>query len=138
MAQPLPARPGDPIRDIDTPALVMEMEAFEDNLALMAAEARRMGVALRPHAKSNKCAEIARRQIEAGAIGICVQKVSEAVALAAEGIDDILICNELTSDRKIAALVELSGRFVSWPASTTWPTSPPSNAWPPWRRRPYR
>jgi D-serine deaminase-like pyridoxal phosphate-dependent protein len=111
MAQPQPARPGDSIRDIDTPALIMEMEAFEANLALMAVEARRLGVALRPHAKSNKCAEIAARQIAAGAVGVCVQKVSEAVALAAEGIGDILICNELTSDRKIAALVELSGRI---------------------------
>ena len=111
MTQPLPARPGDSIRDIDTPALIMEMEAFEANVAWMAAEARRLGVALRPHAKSNKCAEIAKRQIAAGAVGVCVQKVSEAVALAAEGIDDILICNELVSDRKIAALVQLSGRI---------------------------
>ena len=53
MTQPLPARVGDPIGDIDTPALVMEMEAFEANVALMAAEAARRGVALRPHAKSN-------------------------------------------------------------------------------------
>ena len=70
-----------------------------------------MGVALRPHAKSNKCAEIARRQIAAGAVGVCVQKVSEAMALAEAGIDDILICNELVGERKIAALVELSGRI---------------------------
>ena len=89
MTQPLPARVGDPIGDIDTPALVMEMEAFEANVALMAAEAARMGVALRPHAKSNKCAEIIRRQLAAGAVGVCVQKVSEAAALAAAGIADL-------------------------------------------------
>lgn len=111
MAQPLPARPGDSIRNIDTPALIMEMEAFEANLARMAAEASHLGVALRPHAKSNKCAEIARRQIAAGAVGVCVQKISEAIALAAEGVEDILICNELVTDRKIAALVDLSGKI---------------------------
>ncbi len=111
MTQPLPARVGDPIREIDTPALVMDIEAFEANVALMAAQAQRLGVALRPHAKSNKCADIARRQIAAGAVGVCVQKVSEAAALADEGIEDILICNELVGDRKIAALVELSSRI---------------------------
>jgi 3-hydroxy-D-aspartate aldolase len=111
MSQPVPARAGDSIRDIDTPALILEMEAFESNVALMAAQAGRMGVGLRPHAKSHKCAEIARRQIAAGAVGVCVQKVSEAAALAAEGIGDIVICNEVVGDRKIAALVALSGRI---------------------------
>ncbi len=111
MTQPVPARIGDTIDEIDTPALILELDAFEANVALMAAEAARMGVALRPHAKSNKCAEIARRQIAAGAVGVCVQKVSEAVALAEAGIDDILICNELVGKPKIAALVELSGRI---------------------------
>jgi len=111
VTQPLPARVGDSILDIDTPALVMDMAAFEANVARMAAQAQRLGVALRPHAKSNKCVEIARRQIAAGAVGVCVQKVSEAVALADEGIDDILICNEIIGDRKIAALVGLSSRI---------------------------
>lgn len=111
MSQPVPAKVGDPIDRIDTPALVVELESFEANVALMAREAARMGVALRPHAKSNKCAEIARRQLAAGAVGVCVQKVSEAVALADAGIDDILICNELVGERKIAALVALSRRI---------------------------
>ena len=111
MAQPVPARSGDPVAEIDTPALVLDLAAFDANVALMAAEAARMGVALRPHAKSHKCAEIARRQVRAGAVGVCVQKVSEAAALAEAGIDDILICNELVGDRKIAALVELSRRI---------------------------
>jgi 3-hydroxy-D-aspartate aldolase len=111
MTQPVPARVGDTIDEVDTPALILDLDAFEANVALMASEAARMGVALRPHAKSNKCAEIARRQIAAGAVGVCVQKVSEAVALAEAGIDDILICNELVGQHKIAALVELSGRI---------------------------
>ena len=111
MTQPLPARIGDPVEAIDTPALILDLDAFEANVALMAAEAARMGVALRPHAKSNKCAEIARRQLAAGAVGVCVHKVSDATALADAGIDDILICNELVGERKIAALVELSRRI---------------------------
>ena len=105
MTQPLPARAGDPIERIDTPALVLDLDVFEANLRRMAETASRLGVALRPHAKSHKCAEIARRQIAAGAVGVCVQKVSEAEALAAEGIRDILICNELVTARKVEALV---------------------------------
>lgn len=111
MAQPLPARIGDPVHQIDTPALILELDAFESNVALMAAEAARMGVALRPHAKSNKSADIVRHQVAAGAVGVCVQKVSEAMALADAGVDDITICNELVGEPKIAALVELSRRI---------------------------
>jgi 3-hydroxy-D-aspartate aldolase len=111
MAQPLPAQIGDRVHQVDTPALILELDAFESNVELMAAAAARMGVALRPHAKSNKCADIIRHQLAAGAVGVCVQKVSEAAALADAGIDDITICNELVGDRKIAALVELSRRI---------------------------
>ena len=107
MAQTRPARPGDPVAAIDTPALVLEMESFEANLAWMADEAARLGVVLRPHSKSHKCAEIARRQIAAGAVGVCVQKVSEAAALVAEGIGDVLICNELVRPAKIAELIRI-------------------------------
>jgi 3-hydroxy-D-aspartate aldolase len=111
MTQPMPARTGDPVHQVDTPALILELDAFESNVGLMADAAARMGVALRPHAKSNKCADIVRYQLAAGAVGVCVQKVSEAAALADAGIDDITICNELVGDRKIAALVELSRRI---------------------------
>ena len=110
MQQP-PARPGDPIDTIDTPALVLDLEAFDENVAAMAAEATRLGVALRPHAKSHKCAAIAQRQIEAGAVGICVQKIGEAAAFADAGIDDILVCNELVGAAKIEQLVALASRI---------------------------
>src|ERR1700728_3055155 len=74
-----------------TPALVIDLDRFEENIARMAQHARANNVALRPHAKTHKCAEIARRQIAAGARGICVAKLGEAEAFADAGIDSILI-----------------------------------------------
>jgi D-serine deaminase-like pyridoxal phosphate-dependent protein len=105
-----PAQPGDRLDEIDTPALILDLDAFESNLATMAALARQAGVRLRPHAKSHKCAQIALRQVASGAVGVCVQKVSEAEALADAGIDDILICNELVGARKVAAFAALHRR----------------------------
>ena len=83
--QTLPARVGDSVDDIDTPALVVDLDAFERNLDLMANAVRGAGVALRPHAKSHKCPDIAHAQIERGAVGICCQKVGEAEAFVAAG-----------------------------------------------------
>ena len=88
-------RPGDGVAAIDTPALVIDLDAMERNLAALAAFARRHGVRLRPHAKMHKSATIARLQMAAGAVGVCVQKTSEAEALAAAGIADIYISNEV-------------------------------------------
>src|SRR5258706_15589106 len=68
------------------------------------------GVHLRPHAKSHKCAEIARRQIAAGAVGVCCQKVSEAEALVEGGVQDVLVSNEIVGAPKIARLAALSRR----------------------------
>ena len=73
-----PARPGDSIEDVDTPALVVDLDVFERNLDLMANAVRGAGVVLRPHAKAHKCPDIAHAQIERGAVGICCQKVGEA------------------------------------------------------------
>ena len=77
------ARPGDHVSTIDTPALVLDLDALERNLARMAAFARAVGVRLRPHAKMHKSAEIARWQVAAGAAGVCVQKTAEAEAVRA-------------------------------------------------------
>ena len=93
----LPAGRGDAVESIDTPALVVDLDAMERNLEAMAAFARSHGVRLRPHAKMHKSATIARLQIDAGAVGVCVQKTSEAEALAAAGIDDIYISNEVST-----------------------------------------
>ncbi|THD79347.1 MAG: DSD1 family PLP-dependent enzyme [Phenylobacterium sp.] len=76
---------------IPTPAAVLDLDAFDRNVAKMAARAKAAGLALRPHAKSHKCAALARRQIEAGAVGICCAKLAEAEAMAAAGIETILV-----------------------------------------------
>ena len=76
---------------IPTPAAVLDLDAFERNVAKMAARARAAGLALRPHAKSHKCSAIALRQIEAGAVGVCCAKLGEAEALAAAGVGAILV-----------------------------------------------
>ena len=101
---------GDSVASIDTPALVVDLDAMERNLAAMAAFARVHGVRLRPHAKMHKCAAIARLQMAAGAIGVCVQKTSEAEALAVAGIDDIYISNEVIAPAKLARVAALARR----------------------------
>lgn len=102
------ARVGDPVDLIDTPALVIDLDAMERNLVRMADFARQHHMRLRPHAKMHKSAHIARLQVEAGAVGVCVQKLSEAQALAAGGVRDILISNELVDPRKLAELAALA------------------------------
>ena len=102
------ARIGDPLGAIDTPALVLDLEAFERNLQRMAAAVAGSAVRLRPHAKSHKCPEIAHRQVALGAVGICCQKVSEAAVFVAAGIADVLITNEVFGDAKIRHVMELA------------------------------
>jgi D-serine deaminase-like pyridoxal phosphate-dependent protein len=97
-----------PVTAIDTPALVLDLDAMERNLARMASFARRAGVRLRPHAKMHKSAELARLQISAGAVGVCVQKTSEAEALAAAGVDDLFISNEVVAPAKLARVAALA------------------------------
>jgi D-serine deaminase-like pyridoxal phosphate-dependent protein len=103
-----PARPGDPRHAVDTPALVVDLDAFEHNLDLMANAVRGSGLALRPHAKSHKCPDIAKAQIARGAIGICCQKVDEAAAFVEAGIADVLVTNEIVAPAKIARLARLA------------------------------
>jgi D-serine deaminase-like pyridoxal phosphate-dependent protein len=106
-----PPRPGDAVESIDTPALVIDLDRMEANLATMAAFARDHGVRLRPHAKMHKSATLARLQMAAGAVGVCVQKTSEAEALAAAGIADIYISNEVVDRAKLARVAALAGRI---------------------------
>ena len=110
MPQDPPARPGDAIDGIDTPALVVDLDAFERNLDLMANAVVGAGVALRPHAKSHKCPDIAFAQVQRGAVGICCQKVAEAEAFVAAGIRDVLVTNEIVGDAKLARLAGLARR----------------------------
>jgi D-serine deaminase-like pyridoxal phosphate-dependent protein len=104
------ARVGDPVAAIDTPALVVDLDALERNIATLAAFARAHRIALRPHAKTHKCSAIARMQIAAGAVGVCVQKVGEAEALAEGGVGDIYISNEVVDVGKLARVARLAGR----------------------------
>ncbi len=101
---------GDPVSAIATPALVIELDVLERNIERMAAWARGRGVKLRPHAKTHKSAEIARRQIAAGAVGVCVQKTSEALALAEAGVSDLYVSNEVLDPARLAELAALAGR----------------------------
>ena len=107
----VPARVGDALADVDTPALIVDLDKFDANIGrLMQAVAGR-NVRVRPHAKSHKCVEIARRQVAAGAVGICVQKTSEAEPFLAGGIGDVLVTNEVVGERKLARLAQLAARF---------------------------
>ncbi len=104
------ALPGDAFDAIETPALVLDLDAFERNLERMATALAERPIRLRPHAKSHKCPEIARRQVARGAVGICCQKVSEAAAFVAAGIDDVLVTNEIVGEVKLRRLAELATR----------------------------
>jgi len=96
--------------ELQTPALVIDLDRLEDNIAHMAEHARSRGIALRPHAKTHKCSQIAKLQIAAGALGICVAKLGEAEALADAGIDSILITSPVVGERGIARLLALNAR----------------------------
>src|SRR5204862_5059578 len=90
-----PAEIGMSLDDVDTPALIVDLDAFERNLRRLADRVAGSGVRLRPHAKTHKCPVIALKQIELGAVGVCVQKVSEAEAMVYGGVRNVLVTNEV-------------------------------------------
>jgi len=93
--------------EIPTPALLLDLDRFQRNLGRMAAHVRRTGKAIRPHAKTHKCPEIARRQIAAGALGVACAKLGEAEVMAAAGIRGLLITTEIVPPSSIARLMRL-------------------------------
>ncbi|MDH5204854.1 MAG: DSD1 family PLP-dependent enzyme [Hylemonella sp.] len=99
---------GQGVAAIDTPAAVIDLDAMERNLRAMADHARTHGLRLRPHAKMHKSAALSLRQMQAGAVGVCVQKTSEAEALAAAGVNDIYISNEVIAPAKLARVAALA------------------------------
>ena len=116
MAGQPPASQGMSLSDIQTPALVVDLDALEYNINMLAGIIKTHGhaVALRPHVKAHKSVEIARLQIRAGAIGVCCQTVGEAEAMAEGGITDILLSNEIVGSAKAVRLATLAkGRKVS-------------------------
>ena len=96
--------------EIDTPVLLVDLDALDHNIEKMAAHFREAGKHLRPHSKSHKTPAIAHRQLDAGALGITCAKLGEAEVMADAGISDILIANEVVGPRKIERLMHLATR----------------------------
>jgi D-serine deaminase-like pyridoxal phosphate-dependent protein len=99
---------GSGIDEIDTPALLLDLDSMERNVARMAAAFRGLTAKLRPHAKTHKTPVIAHKQLAAGAIGITCAKLGEAEVMVEGGVRDILIANQIVGARKIARLVSLA------------------------------
>jgi D-serine deaminase-like pyridoxal phosphate-dependent protein len=93
--------------DIPTPALLLDLDRFERNLARMADHVRRVGKHIRPHAKTHRCPDIARRQIDAGALGVACAKLGEAEVMAKAGVRGLLITTEVVTPQGIGRLVQL-------------------------------
>ena len=108
------------IEDLETPALLLDLDRLEHNIALMAGHLRQRGLSWRPHAKAFKCPAIAHLLKRAGAIGVTVAKVSEAEVMAAAGIDDILIAHLVVGPTKTARLAALQ-RMASVKATVDHP-----------------
>jgi 3-hydroxy-D-aspartate aldolase len=103
-----PAEIGMPLDEVDTPALVIDLDTFERNLHRLADRIAGSPVKARPHAKTHKCPVIALKQVELGAVGVCVQKVSEAEAMVYGGVRDVLVTNEVVGRQKLRRLVSLA------------------------------
>ena len=99
------------IEDLPTPAVLVDLDVVERNIARQAERARAAGVRLRPHAKTHKSPEIARMQLAAGAAGISLAKTSEAEVFAAEGFDDIFIAYPVVGAGKAERLLALADRL---------------------------
>jgi 3-hydroxy-D-aspartate aldolase len=103
-----PAEIGMTLDEVDTPALVIDLDAFERNLRRLADRVAGSGVKMRPHAKTHKCPVIALKQVELGAVGVCCQKVSEAEAMVYGGVKDVLVTNEIVGRQKLRRLMSLA------------------------------
>ena len=104
-----PAEVGMRLDEVDTPALILDLDAFEANIERLR-DALPGRVRVRAHAKTHKCPEIGKRQIAAGAVGLCCQKVSEAEAMVEGGINDVLVSNEVVGAAKLNRLAALARR----------------------------
>jgi D-serine deaminase-like pyridoxal phosphate-dependent protein len=104
---------GQSVDAIDTPALVVDLDAARRNLGRMAEFANKHDIRWRPHAKMHKSVVFAKMQLQAGAVGICVQKTAEAEVMAAGGIRDIYISNEVVAPAKLARVAALAQRLAA-------------------------
>lgn len=98
------------IYDLDTPALLVDLDRLERNIAEMARIVQDGGKGLRPHTKTHKTPEIARMQVDAGARGLTVAKLGEAEVMADAGFDDLFVANEIVGETKVARLLALMQR----------------------------
>jgi 3-hydroxy-D-aspartate aldolase len=105
---PAPAAIGAHVSEVDTPALLIDLDALERNIRRMQETAANTKVHLRPHSKTHKSTAIANMQIAAGAIGVCCQKVSEAEIMVDGGVRDVLISNEVAGKAKIERVAALA------------------------------
>jgi 3-hydroxy-D-aspartate aldolase len=105
-----PASVGMSLAEVDTPSLILDLDAFERNLDRMDTSLAGKKISLRPHAKSHKCPEIALRQMKRGAVGVCCQKVSEAEAMVDGGVPDVLVANEVVGAMKLKRVAALARR----------------------------
>jgi D-serine deaminase-like pyridoxal phosphate-dependent protein len=96
------------IYDLDTPALVIDLDVLERNIQSMASHCAELGIALRVHTKTHKIPEIAHMQLAAGSQGIVCQKLGEAEVMARAGIDDILIPYNIVGKPKVRRLADLA------------------------------
>lgn len=95
-------------RDIPTPALLLDLDAFEDNIAKMAAHLKARNKGFRPHGKTHKCPEVARALVSAGAVGCCAARLSEAEVFAAHGIGGLLVTTAVIGRHKIERAIALA------------------------------
>ena len=100
-------KPGVSKWELDTPALCVDLDKMEKNIQTMQAALTKSGIPSRPHAKTHKCAAIAKRQLATGSIGICCAKLSEAEAMVAQGVDKIMMTTANPSKNKIARAMAL-------------------------------
>lgn len=109
MTVPPPAALGMPLAEVDTPALLVDLDAFESNLRRLAEALPKDGrIKLRPHAKTHKSPDIALQQMKLGAVGVCCQKVSEAEILVRGGVPDVLVSNQVVGPTKLRRLAALA------------------------------
>lgn len=107
----VPAVVGMDLADVGTPALIIDLDAFERNVVLMRDFIEAKGIRHRAHAKTHKSADIALYQMSVGgACGVCCQKVSEAEALVAAGVSDVLVSNQVVDPGKIDRLAAMAKR----------------------------
>ena len=104
---------GKPVHDIDTPSLVIDLDAMKRNLGRMAEFAKKHNIRWRPHAKLHKSVALAKMQIKAGAVGVCVQKTSEAEIMVAGGVHDVYISNEVIAPAKLARVARLAQKLAA-------------------------